>query len=310
MVYDIKREYVNIFFIYALSVCCIIALSLASFFTPLPARLLTAEPIESELQGSTLTFDPAPFKALEVQAKAYIVYDLSTNNVIAAKNETLRLPLASITKVMTAVSAMLHKRDDTTITITKANIEDGFDLGLKENQRWTLEELLKYTLVFSSNDGAQAIAYNSGGPQNFITQMNNDAALLGLTAKFTDPAGRDLNGNIGGEGTALDAAILFGIARKNIPDLLDATTKKRSTVSASNGRVSGIPNTNQQVEDLPGAEGSKTGFTDLAGGNLGVIVDVTVGHPVVIVVLGSTKEGRFKDVEALYKALRSSIRSN
>jgi D-alanyl-D-alanine carboxypeptidase len=67
--------------------------------------------------------------------------------------------------------------------------------------------------------------------------------------------------------------------------------------------------TNQAIESLPGAEASKTGYTDMAGGNLGVVVDISLGHPVVIVVLGSTKEGRFRDMSILYNTLRKSLGS-
>ena len=71
--------------------------------------------------------------------------------------------------------------------------------------------------------------------------------------------------------------------------------------------LGGIPNTNQTIETLSGAEASKTGYTDRAGGNLAVIVDISVGHPIVIVVLGSTRQGRFQDIDVLYKALRASV---
>jgi D-alanyl-D-alanine carboxypeptidase len=140
--------------------------------------------------------------------------------------------------------------------------------------------------------------------------MNTDAKNLGLSLSFTDPAGRDLQGKIGGSGNALDVARLFEIARKNIPEIMDATTKKRQTMIASSGKVSGIPNTNQSVQSYPGIEGSKTGYTDLAGGNLGVVIDVALGHPVVIVVLGSTREGRFEDMNTLYTALIKSMHRN
>jgi D-alanyl-D-alanine carboxypeptidase (penicillin-binding protein 5/6) len=244
---------------------------------------------------------------VHIEGKAYVVYDLLDNRVIAGKAQTAILPLASITKVMTAVSSTLHKDKNATITISPKSIEDGYDLGLKNNQVWSLRELLKYTLIFSSNDGAEAVADSFGSKEVFVTQMNNDAKGLGLSVTFTDPAGRDLHGNIGGKGTALDVAKLFFIARQKIPEILDATTKKRATLSTSSGKVSGIPNTNQEIEDLSGAEASKTGYTDMAGGNLGVIVDVTVGHPVAIIVLGSTREGRFKDMGILYTALRRSV---
>ena len=78
-------------------------------------------------------------------------------------------------------------------------------------------------------------------------------------------------------------------------------------MTANSGAISGIPNTNQDIETISGAEASKTGYTDMAGGNLGIIVDISVGHPVVIVVLGSTREGRFKDMDTLYKALKASL---
>jgi D-alanyl-D-alanine carboxypeptidase len=208
---------------------------------------------------------------------------------------------------MMAISATLHKSKDEKVTVTRNSIEDGYDLGLKEKQVWKLSELLKYTLVFSSNDGAEIVADSFGGKDIFVKQMNEDAQVLGLELHFTDPAGRDLGGNIGGKGTVLEAAKLFSVARKIIPEILDSTTKKRETVSASSGRISGVPNTNQAIETLPGAEASKTGYTDMAGGNLGVVVDISIGRPVVIVVLGSTREGRFRDMSILYNALRKSI---
>ena len=302
MGHNTKKEHIDIFIMYGLSVCLIVILSIINFVSPKHVPLIMT-PQKEEVVVIPPVFNKQAFLGLETEAKAYIVYDLKSKKVLASKNESLQLPLASITKVMTAISSTLHKKKTETVTIHDNSIEDGYDLGLKKNQEWPLEELLKYTLVFSSNDGAEAIA-DSFGKENFVTLMNTDARALGLTAFFTDPAGRDLNGRIGGMGTVLDVAKLFAIARKNIPEVMDATTRKRSTMLS--GQIRGIPNTNQEVETLSGAEASKTGYTDLAGGNLGVIVDVTLGHPVVIVVLGSTKEGRFKDVDILYKALRKS----
>lgn len=305
MRYSTKNHRLDTFFIYGISVCLVIILSIVGLVPPktTPPQIQIVES-QDELRPF---FDVHAFSNIDVEAKAYVVYDITTNKIIASKNEATLLPLASVTKVMTAISATSHKARTEKISITPKSIEDGYDLGLKKNQVWSLGELLKYTLIFSSNDGAQVISDSFGGDSIFVAQMNTDAKLLGLTATFTDPAGRDIGKNIGGIGTALDAAKLFAIARKNIPELLDATTKKRSTVVANGGRISGVPNTNQEVEGFPGVEASKTGYTDMAGGNLGVIVDITIGHPVVLVVLGSTKEGRFRDIQTLYDALQKSI---
>jgi D-alanyl-D-alanine carboxypeptidase len=303
-----KNVKIDIFIIYGLSVC-IIFLMLVINFLHLYKSVVRKENQATNIVVPATLFDKSAFSSVRVDAKAFIVYDIMNHEVIASKNETDLLPLASITKIMMAVSSTLHKDKDEKLTITPKSIEDGYDLGLKQNQVWKLSELLKYTLVFSSNDGAEVVADSFGGKEIFVSQMNDDAKKLGLSLVFTDPAGRDVHGNIGGIGSVLEVAKLFEIARKNIPEILDSTTKKRETVLANTGRISGVPNTNQSIETLPGAEASKTGYTDMAGGNLGVIVDILVGRPVVIIVLGSSKEGRFKDMETLYNTLRISLNS-
>ncbi len=301
-----KKGEVDIFAIYSLSVV-IVLMSIVYFFNyhhRISQKIVPHTPIVS---SQTALFNKNVFAAVKVEAKAYIIYDIVTEEIIASKNIAESLPLASITKVMTAISATLHKEKNEKIIVTAKSIEGGYDLGLKENQVWTLSELLKYMLIFSSNDGAEIVADSFGGKDIFVKQMNSDGKALGLTLYFTDPAGRDIDGKIGGRGTVLEVAKLFSIARKKIPEIMDATTKKRETVVVNSTKISGIPNTNQAIETLPGAEASKTGYTEMAGGNLGVIVDVSMGHPVVIVVLGSSKEGRFKDMSILYKTLRDSV---
>lgn len=310
MVHHAKNEHIDISVVYLVSVCFIVLIGLT--FLIVPTKIVNG--VTKIKSGTTSTnnqtvslFNKTVFDGVTIEGKAFIVYDLVKSEVIASSNETKILPLASITKVMMALSATHHKSKQDTIVIKPSSIEGGYDLGLKNNQTWTLSELLKYTLVFSSNDGAQSVASSFGGKDIFVRQMNEDAKKFGLALTFTDPAGRDIDGNIGGIGNVLEVAKLFGIAHQYIPELLDATTKRRQTVISSSGKISGVPNTNQYIDSLPGAEASKTGYTDLAGGNLGVIVDVSVGRPIVIVVLGSTREGRFKDMASLYSLLRKSI---
>jgi D-alanyl-D-alanine carboxypeptidase len=257
----------------------------------------------------TATFDERVFDGVQIEGKAFVVYDLKDRKVLAGKNETMELPLASLTKVMTAITAeSIASSTNERVTISNENIDGGLDFGLRLGQKWALDELLKYMLVFSSNDAARIVATHFGGMPFFVKEMNEKAKSLTTTLVFTDPAGLDDDSTLGGRGTALDVVILFREALRLFPDILDATTKTRFTASLDSGKVSGIPNTNQTVQDFPGMEGSKTGFTNLAGGNLAVVVDVTLGRPVVIVVLGSTREGRFKDVALLYELLRKSVR--
>lgn len=306
MIKHARHDYVELFYVYggAVSVLLVLALTAMPFDVP-SVGLLGAKKEEFSL------YKEAAFAGVTVEGKSYIVYDLVEKKVLAAKNAEDPLPLASITKLMMGLTALSHYDKDTKITIKPENIEGGYDLGLKKGQVWTLGELLKYTLVFSSNDGARAIADTlggTGGREAFVRMMNEKSASLGLSLVFTDPAGEDLNGQIGGTGTALDVAKLFSLARNTYPEILDATTRTRVTTKASNGLISGIPNTNQEINNFFGAEVSKTGFTDAAGGNLGVIVDIALGHPVAIVVLGSSHQDRFLDVEKLYKALVESLK--
>jgi D-alanyl-D-alanine carboxypeptidase len=151
---------------------------------------------------------------------------------------------------------------------------------------WRLDELLKYTLTFSSNDGAYAVADSLIGRESFIARMNTLAQGYGLGLVFTDPAGLDDGTTLGGKGSAYDVAVLMAIARREIPSILKATTKKRSTVMTERGPLSGIPNTNQSVAGIIGIEGSKTGYTNLTEKNLALITNITFKHPVIIIILG------------------------
>lgn len=305
MIIKARHDYIQVSYVYIGAVVTVLFLSVIAVPLKAPSFGLVTPIKEKQSE----VYSSAAFESVDVKAKAFVVYDLVDKKVIASKNANVPLPLASLSKVMTAFTALSHNEKDTKITIKPQSVQSGYDLGLKKDQEWTLDELLKYTLVFSSNDGARAIAQALGGEEAFVEQMNSDSALLGLSLRFTDPAGLDVKGMLGGEGTAIDVAKLFAVARMRFPDVLDATTKTRVTVTASNGRLSGVPNTNQNIMNFFGAEVSKTGFTDNAGGNLAVVVDVTLGHPVAIVVLGSTREARFTDVEKLYAALVESSRT-
>lgn len=304
-----KQHSVDNVILYGLAVISVVFLSSNNTYIQYQKQKVNKVEINNSnvVAQEQILFNTSAFVDVSVHGKSYVVYDIVNQKVLAGKNEESVLPLASITKVMTGVSAKLHNSMDTNISISPEIIEDGYDLGLAKGQVWGLDEMLKYMLVFSSNDGALAVANSLGGRKSFISQMNTDAKDLGLTMYFTHPAGLDENHEIGGLGSALSVAKLVSFATAKFPDIFESTTKKRLTVTASTGRVIGIPNTNQEVSDFIGITMSKTGFTDKAGGNLVIVVEVVVGHPVAIVVLGSTHEERFSDVSKLYKALQQSV---
>lgn len=302
---DLRHDHVHVSLTYVLCVISILALVNIHLF--IPTQGLKVSPSVTPNIPKGIVFSKQPFDEVSIVGKAYVVYDVKKDYIIAESNATQTLPLASLSKVMTAITALSHHNIITPITIEKKHADGSLDLGLRENQEWELGELLKYTLVFSSNDGAMMIASSLGGTRSFVNQMSNDSSLFGFPMTFTNPAGLDEGIEIGGLGSALNAAKMLAYAELAFPEIFDATTHKRYSALSESGVISGIPNTNQDIDAITEALASKTGYTDSAGGNLAVMLDISVGHPVVIVVLGSTREERFKDVKALYNALKESI---
>ena len=257
------------------------------------------------------------YGGLNLEAQSVFVWDINAHRELYGHNGQQRLPLASVTKMMTALVASEVLSPLAPITIASDDLRQEGDNGLHSGEEWKLRDLLSLTLVASSNDGASAIAeaageaMGAGAPTDpsgaktfFVDGMNKKAVAIGLTdTHYRNESGLDLDPNASGAyGSARDMAILFEYIFKKHPEIFLSTAQSELTLTSESGFVHKVKNTNDAVGRLPGVIGSKTGFTDLAGGNLAVIVDVGVSRPVVIVVLGSTQEGRFTDVEKLLEA--------
>ncbi len=259
-----------------------------------------------------------PYENLSLSAKSVYVWDISTHRKLYGRNEGRLLPLASVTKMMMALVAVELLPNNTAITINANDIGEEGDSGLYPGERWSLGSLLKFTLVASSNDGASAIASVAGASllrdasstnpfvnkKLFIEKMNEKAQAIGLLdTHFTNESGLDIDSvTSGAYGTTRDMAILFEYIFKKHPELFTSTTYRKIDVTSESNITHHVANTNEGVAEVTGLIGSKTGYTDLAGGNLVVVVDIGVGHPVVIAVLGSTRDGRFTDVAQLINA--------
>lgn len=306
-----RHEYIHTGLIYVTGLLSFVVL--ASLAEPqqdkqVGLRLGNQEVKKQNVVAPPVFFKKEAFVDISLSARAYVVYDITDKTIIISKNETTPLPLASLTKVMTALASLTMAPPETRIEIGDGAKEGaGYDLGLHKGQAWRLDELLKYSLTFSSNDGMYAIAEHFGKEQ-LLGRMNSYAKTIGASLSFTDPAGLDHAQILGGNGTALDVALMMAEARRKFPDILDSTTHQRTTVTAEKTVLHGVPNTNQDVANIIGIEASKTGFTDLAGGNLAIVTDISLGHPVVIVILGSTRQGRFTDAETIYQALLQSVK--
>ncbi|HEX7651776.1 MAG TPA: hypothetical protein VF439_03620 [Candidatus Paceibacterota bacterium] len=249
---------------------------------------------------------PDAFASVPIQAHAAIVYDIPSGQVLYAKNADAQLPLASLTKLLTMYAAVKAMPADATVTITPTAIAQDGDYGLAVGEQFAFSDLARFALVGSSNDAAEAIVEAAASQKAVSDQslLASAAAATGLSQTYAmNGTGLDLSTTeAGAYGSAHDVALLASAFLQAAPDLARATIDTSVTVRDSSGATHTLPNTNQDVPHLPRLLLSKTGYTDLAGGNLVVIYDAGINHPVAIAVLGSTEDARFTDVDALVAA--------
>lgn len=267
--------------------------------------LVMQYPVEHKTAEDTEEVVPVvtAFDGVSLTAKASIVYDLKTGAVLYGKNEEAQLPLASLTKLLTMYAAADVLAASSPVRISAASLAEEGDSGFVEGESFAFEDLARFALVSSSNDAASAIAEAASAERaSTRTQLLASAVqAAGLTQTYAvNGTGLDESGSTsGGYGSAHDVALLAGALIKKAPEIAAATTHSGVTVMSLAGRPLSAKNTNPEAETVPGALLSKTGFTDLAGGNLAVVFDAAIDHPIAIVVLGSTREGRFSDVDRL-----------
>lgn len=257
--------------------------------------------------GVPQTVPPAERITLQpqnIEAKAALIYDPASGRVLYQKNATEPLPLASLTKLMTAQAVLAEHQENVSVPITRESLRSDGDSGLRPGEKLTISQLIDLSLVASSNDAAAAAA--AALPDGALS-LNNAAERLALTkTRFLNPTGLDIGGSSAGAwGSAYDVARLAAAFYKNYPEYFEQTARGTVTVKAA-GRTIVEDATTAPLQDMPGLIGAKTGYTDMAGGNLVAIFDLEVGKPVVAVVLGSSHEGRFKDMRALVKAAQNN----
>ncbi len=253
------------------------------------------------------------FDNLDLKAKAYVVYDTNLKKIIYSKNAVAQLPLASLTKIMSAIVALDIAPKETIIDVntdSKYNNNPN-DRTVIVQGRWQLGDLLKLTLVSSSNSGINTISDELsslqnflGGERHFIELMNQKAKSLNLyQTYFLNESGLDINDSLAGAyGSSFDMAKMFDYALAKDPDIFGATKYNSIMINSTDGNFEKAQNTNSAVDQIHGLVASKTGFTELAQGNLIIAFDVDQKTRVIVVVLGSTLEGRFSDTEILTRA--------
>lgn len=275
-------------------------------FAVLAILFFIGQSTQPKTQSNTFPVEQISIAPEEFIGSSFYAYDIASGKILFAQNENEILPLASITKLMTAYVALKSLPKETIVSISSSAISMTDDHGLLVDEKWLLEDLAKFTLLVSSNDGARAIRekFEATLPNSFVASMNAYAELLGMNnTTFYNESGLDEGLLAGSYGTASDVAILLETFSNEYPQVLATTAMKNVSITSLSGITHNIENTNESIYTYPGRLGSKTGLTNIAGGNLAFIFDRGVLSPTVVVVLGSTKEGRFEDMHVLVDAV-------
>ena len=242
-------------------------------------------------------------------AKAWIVYDRTSKEIICSKKENEKRAMASTTKIMTAILTIekCNLQDEVVIS-KKAGGTGGSSLKIKEGDKTTVESLLYGLMLRSGNDAAVALAeYIAGSVENFAVMMNKKARELGLkNTNFVTPHGLD---NENHYTTAYELAILTDYALDN--DMFRKVVNTKTTNIIINGLTRAIANTNELLGHLEGVNGVKTGFTGNAGRCL-VTSCTRNGNQIITVVLGcDTKKQRTQDsIKLIEYAFKNYTRIN
>lgn len=212
---------------------------------------------------TTLRTPPPSPHPPRLTAREAILEDASTGQVLYAKRPDTRRPVASLTKIMTALLVLRTMPPDRIVVVGRAAAaQPPSDMGLRPGERISVRDLLYGLLVSSGNDAAVALAVaTAGGQDAFVDRMNSEAAALGLTrTRFASPSGL----NDAGLSTARDIARITRAADR-LPLFRQITATRQVVLPAPRRGTMTLQNRNALLWLYPGATGTKTGFTTAAG---------------------------------------------
>jgi serine-type D-Ala-D-Ala endopeptidase (penicillin-binding protein 7) len=276
--------------------------ALPSVAKPAALKVRTAPRVPVLVPGATFDFS-------KITAEAVLVIDDATREVLLARNSRKTHPIASITKLMTAMVALEHRIPMArTSSILDSDEVGGARLRVENGTSLTVRQIFDAMLVGSANNAANALARSTKlAKEDFIAQMNARAAELGLGATtFVDPTGIE----VGNVSTAEEVAALAFEAFA-VPDIRRATTTSQVEIVAAKSTHK-FKNTNELLTNEGNGLyvlGGKTGYLIESKWNLAVKIRDSRMKPVLVVVLGSTDKARsFKDAEVAAKWVWNNYR--
>lgn len=280
----------------ASALCSLLAWVLAPVFfaqgykaiVPVPSflSLLSNKQVSSlDLWLPSLRADE-PIKPL-IAAKSALLYDLSTQKTLYALAPIHRLPMASLTKIMTAIIALENPKLGDQYVVPKEALVGEDSMGLNSGEILSQEDLLYGLLLPSGNDAAEVFAYNyPGGRTAFIQAMNDKAQSLGLkNTHFTNPSG--LQGDGEQYTTVYDLVVMTRYALEHFPKFAAiVATTEHSIPQTKAHKTFYLTNETNLLTTYPGVKGVKTGYTPEAELCLVTYLEYK-GHKIIGVLLGS-----------------------
>ena len=265
-----------------------------------PEERAVSADVEEAAEGILL---PAAAAApqLDLNCRAAILIEQGSGRVLYEKNADERVPIASITKVMTLLLAFEAVHDGRLTMETPVPVSEhayhmgGSQIWLEPGEHFTLDEMIKAICVSSANDAAVAVAELVGGSEPaFVEQMNARAASLGMEqTSFRNACGLDAEGHLS---TARDVAAMSRTILNTCPEVLHYTGIWTDTLR---GGATQLINTNKLLRRYEGITGLKTGTT----GGAGVCISASAardGLRLVAVILGApSSKDRFEAAAAL-----------
>lgn len=220
-------------------------------------------------------------------AKAYVVMDATSGQVLVQKNAEVIWPPASLTKLVTVMVVLDTKPKLTkTVAMAKADEVGGARLYTAAGVKYTLKDLIYAALIASTNNGANAVARSTGlSREKFVEKMNEKAKSLGATQTvFVDPSGISEKNQT----TAADYAKIVQAAYQ-YPVIADAAARENYSFASINNRRyrHSLKNTNKLLGDDMFSFLGKTGYLDESQYNFASLAKDTLGDQLAVVVLGS-----------------------
>jgi len=250
------------------------------------------------------TFALENSKKENVTSRSAYLCDPISGKVIYSKNEELKLPIASMCKIMTLLLSFEEidnknmSFDDKIIVSENASGMGGSQVFLEANKEYLVEDLIKSIIVASANDACVAIAEKiSGSEQLFVEKMNEKALSLGMNnTVFTNCTGLP---KIGQHSTARDVSIMFSNLIKH-KDYFRFSNIWTDEIKHDNDRITGITNTNKPVRFYQGCDGGKTGYTSESGHCLCATASRDGTRLVSVVISAPDSKTRFKEVSNMF----------